>query len=144
MNKQHSPQSNALKKKKIINFSLENNLTHSLHLPSLSQLNFESLKSPFLIFIQECCYPFFIPPSFWGSPVLGSCIHSSPTAGTLLEYNPFFERFNNHNHDVKPKDICCQSGHCDWFYEVRPITRCYRRSPFSAGWLLTLFAKPLK
>ncbi|XP_052721310.1 uncharacterized protein LOC128192563 [Crassostrea angulata] len=82
----------------------------------------------------ECCYPFFIPPSFWGSPVLGSCIRSSPTAGTLMEYNPFFERFNNHNHDVKPKDICCQSGHCDWFYEVRPITRCYRRSPFSAAW----------
>lgn len=85
-----------------------------------------------------------MPPSFLGNPVFGSCIRSSPTAGTLLEYNPFFERFNNHNHDAKPKDICCKSGHCDWFYEVRPITRCYRRSPFSAGGCFNIICKTIK
>ncbi|XP_062609554.1 uncharacterized protein LOC134271353 [Saccostrea cucullata] len=56
-----------------------------------------------------------------------------PAAGTLLEYNPFFERQLYSQSDLKPKEACCKSGHCHWYYEVRPIPRCYWRSPFQPG-----------
>ncbi|XP_061182283.1 mucin-like protein [Saccostrea echinata] len=56
-----------------------------------------------------------------------------PAAGTLLEYNPFFERQLYSKSDLKPREACCRSGHCHWYYEVRPIPRCYSRSPFQPG-----------
>lgn len=64
---------------------------------------------------------------------LGPLRVSAPFAGTVLQYNPFFQRYHYNNHDKKPKDVCCSSGHCDWYYDVRPIPNCYIWSPFKPG-----------
>ncbi|XP_062579994.1 protein eyes shut homolog, partial [Saccostrea cucullata] len=76
----------------------------------------------------ECCY------RMHGSiNSLSTLERSRPVAGTLLKYNPFFERQLYSQSDLKPKEACCNSGHCDWYYEVRPIPWCYWRSPFQPG-----------
>ncbi|XP_062609556.1 uncharacterized protein LOC134271356 [Saccostrea cucullata] len=58
---------------------------------------------------------------------------SLPAVGTLLQYNPFFERHLYIKNDLKPREACTKSRHFKWFYEVRPIPGCYRRSPFRPG-----------
>ncbi|XP_062609553.1 uncharacterized protein LOC134271352 [Saccostrea cucullata] len=76
----------------------------------------------------ECCY------RMHGSiNSLSTLERFRPVAGTLLKYNPFFERQLYSKSDLKPKEACCSSGHCDWYYEVRPIPFCYWRSPFQPG-----------
>ncbi|XP_061188876.1 mucin-like protein [Saccostrea echinata] len=56
-----------------------------------------------------------------------------PAVGSLLQYNPFFERHLYIKNDLKPREACSKSGHFKWYYEVRPIPSCYRRSPFRPG-----------
>ncbi|XP_055997755.1 uncharacterized protein LOC125645868 isoform X2 [Ostrea edulis] len=58
---------------------------------------------------------------------------SKPAVGTVLQYNPFFERQLYSSNDLNPREKCCKSGHCQWYYEVRPVPFCYRRSPFQPG-----------
>jgi hypothetical protein len=77
---------------------------------------------------QECCFEMYA-----NTRDLGSLQSSLPLAGTVVQYSPFFERCQYINNDSKPRDQCCSSGHCDLYYEVRPIPRCYRRSPFQPG-----------
>ncbi|XP_061189287.1 uncharacterized protein LOC133197327 [Saccostrea echinata] len=76
----------------------------------------------------ECCYKMYADTEH-----LGPLDQSIPLAGTVLQYNPFFERYKYTNFDLKPRNQCCKTGHCDWYYEVRPIPRCYLRSPFQPG-----------
>uniref|UniRef100_A0A8W8NDF3 Fibrillin-1 n=1 Tax=Magallana gigas TaxID=29159 RepID=A0A8W8NDF3_MAGGI len=73
----------------------------------------------------ECCYPM----NSRGR-VRGSRTNAIPMAGTLLESSPFFRTRQYFQNDFNPKEACCNTGHCDWYYEVRPRTRCYRRSRF--------------
>ena len=81
-----------------------------------------------LFFKQECCYDMYA-----NVDQLGPLRRSVPLAGTVLQYNPFFQRYQYTNYDFNPRKLCCSSGHCNWYYEVRPIPRCYRRSPFQPG-----------
>ncbi|XP_055997519.1 uncharacterized protein LOC125645547 isoform X2 [Ostrea edulis] len=76
----------------------------------------------------ECCFRMFADTEH-----LGPLQRSLPLAGTVLQYNPFFERYQYNNFDSKPRDQCCGTGHCDLYYKVRPIPRCYWRSPFRPG-----------
>ncbi|XP_062579175.1 uncharacterized protein LOC134241103 [Saccostrea cucullata] len=76
----------------------------------------------------ECCYKMYADTAH-----LGPLERSEPLAGTVLKYNPFFERFKYSNYDMKPRNQCCKTGHCDWYYELRPIPQCYVRSPFQPG-----------
>ncbi|XP_055997524.1 uncharacterized protein LOC125645548 [Ostrea edulis] len=76
----------------------------------------------------ECCFRMFA-----NTEDLGPLQRSLPLAGTVMQYNPFFERYQYNNFDSKPRDQCCSTGHCDWYYKVRPIPRCYWRSPFRPG-----------
>ncbi|XP_062601606.1 uncharacterized protein LOC134263292 [Saccostrea cucullata] len=76
----------------------------------------------------ECCYNMYADTKH-----LGPLDQSKPLAGTVLQYNPFFETYKYNNFDLKPRNQCCKSGHCNWYYEVRPIPRCYLRSPFQPG-----------
>lgn len=64
---------------------------------------------------------------------LGPLERSQPLAGTVLRYNPFFERVNYNKHDLLPRTKCCKSGSCSRYYEVRKIPECYIRSPFQSG-----------
>nr|XP_022292249.1 mucin-4-like isoform X6 [Crassostrea virginica] len=73
----------------------------------------------------ECCYPM-----DWRGRVRGSRRSSIPQAGTLLEYNPLFRTRLYYQNDFNPKEVCCKTGHCDWYYNVRPATRCYLRARF--------------
>lgn len=75
----------------------------------------------------ECCY------KMHGSiNNLGALERSLPSAGTLLLHNPFFEQRKHSTEDLKPREACCiKTKHCKWFYAVRPIPRCYMRSPFN-------------
>lgn len=68
---------------------------------------------------------------------LGPLRRSAPFAGTVLQYSPFFQRYRYMNYDMKPRNLCCSTGHCDWYYEVRPIPYCYWRSPFQPGYSLS-------
>lgn len=79
--------------------------------------------------IKECCY------RMHGSiNNLGALERFLPSAGTLLQHNPFFERRKYITDDFKPREACCiKTNHCKWFYEVRPIPWCYMRSPFNPG-----------
>lgn len=83
----------------------------------------------FFFILKECCY------KMHGSiNNLGALERSLPSAGTLLQYNPFFEQRKHSTEDFKPKEACCiKIKHCKWFYEVRPIPWCYLRSPFNPG-----------
>ncbi|XP_062615400.1 fibrillin-1-like [Saccostrea cucullata] len=91
----------------------------------------------------ECCYPIrnswfgWFGWSWWSIGWFGSTTRTwtRPAAGTLLEYSPFFDPSQHYNEDLLPKDHCCSSGHCDWYYEVRPRTWCYRVSSFWISWL---------
>ncbi|XP_055997522.1 uncharacterized protein LOC125648181 [Ostrea edulis] len=76
----------------------------------------------------ECCFKMYADTEH-----LGPLQRYIPLAGTVLQYNPFFERYQYNNYDSKPRDQCCSTGHCDWYYKVRPIPRCYWRSPFQPG-----------
>ncbi|XP_065942268.1 uncharacterized protein [Magallana gigas] len=75
----------------------------------------------------ECCY------RLRGSiNNLGALEISLPSAGTLLQYNPFFERRLYTIEDFKAREACCiKTKQCNLFYEVRPIPFCYLRSPFN-------------
>lgn len=64
---------------------------------------------------------------------LGPLQLSKPLAGTMLRFNPFMDQSKYINNDSKPKDACCSINRCDLFYEVRPIPKCYRISPFAPG-----------
>lgn len=83
----------------------------------------------FFFILKECCY------KMHGSiNNLGALERSLPSAGTLLQYNPFFEQRKHLMEDLKPRETCCiKTKHCKWFYAVRPIPRCYLRSPFNPG-----------
>eukprot|EP00105_Crassostrea_gigas_P042845 XP_019926993.1 PREDICTED: uncharacterized protein LOC105338278 [Crassostrea gigas] len=91
----------------------------------------------------ECCYSIrntwfgWFGWSWWSSWRFGSTTRTwtRPAAGTLLEYSPFFDTSLYYNEDLQPKDQCCSTGHCDWYYEVRPRTWCYRVSRFWISWL---------
>ncbi|XP_048727085.2 uncharacterized protein LOC125645542 [Ostrea edulis] len=76
----------------------------------------------------ECCFKMLA-----NTEDLGPLQRSLPLAGTVLQYNPFFDRCQYNNNDSKPRDQCCGTGHCDLYYKVRPIPRCYQRSPFQPG-----------
>lgn len=69
---------------------------------------------------------------------LGTLERSQPLAGTLLRYNPFFERVNYSEHDLLPRRQCCKSGRCIWYYQVRKIPGCYIRSPFQSGKIIEM------
>ena len=69
----------------------------------------------------------------WRGRVRGSRRSSIPQAGTLLEYNPLLRTRLYYQNDFNPKEVCCKTGHCDWYYNVRPATRCYRRARFRPG-----------
>eukprot|EP00105_Crassostrea_gigas_P037421 XP_019921569.1 PREDICTED: fibrillin-1 isoform X2 [Crassostrea gigas] len=75
----------------------------------------------------ECCY------RMRGSVNnLGSLERFLPSAGTLLQCNPFFERPCYTKEDFIGRESCCiKTKQCNLFYEVRPIPMCYRRSPFN-------------
>ncbi|XP_052691021.1 uncharacterized protein LOC128168863 isoform X6 [Crassostrea angulata] len=75
----------------------------------------------------ECCY------RLRGSiNNLGALERSLPSAGTLLQYNPFFEPRLYTIEDLKAREACCiKTKQCNLFYEVRPIPFCYLRSPFN-------------
>ncbi|XP_052712036.1 uncharacterized protein LOC128186279 isoform X1 [Crassostrea angulata] len=75
----------------------------------------------------ECCY------RMLGSiNNLGPLERSLPSAGTILQYNPFFERRLYTIEDLNAREACCiKTKQCNLFYEVRPIPLCYRRSPFN-------------
>uniref|UniRef100_A0A8W8N7V2 Fibrillin-1 n=1 Tax=Magallana gigas TaxID=29159 RepID=A0A8W8N7V2_MAGGI len=75
----------------------------------------------------ECCY------RLRGSiNNLGALERSLPSAGTLLQYNPYFERRLYTIEDFKAREACCiKTKRCNLFYEVRPIPFCYLRSPFN-------------
>lgn len=64
---------------------------------------------------------------------LGPLQLSKPLAGTMLKFNPFMDQSKYFNKDSHPKDACCSTEQCDLFYEVRPIPKCYSRSPFAPG-----------
>ncbi|XP_048727710.2 uncharacterized protein LOC125645867 [Ostrea edulis] len=90
----------------------------------------------------ECCYPisnwwFGWSWSWWSIGWFGSTTRTwtRPAAGTLLENSPFFDTIQYYNEDLLPKEQCCGTGHCDWYYEVRPRTWCYRVSIFWISWL---------
>ena len=70
--------------------------------------------------------------SWWSVGWFGSNTRTwtRPAAGTLLEHSPFFDTAQYYNEDYLPKEQCCSTGHCDWYYEVRPRTWCYRVSWF--------------
>ncbi|XP_065942276.1 uncharacterized protein [Magallana gigas] len=75
----------------------------------------------------ECCYQ--MRGSF---DDVGTLERSLPYAGTLLKYNPFFERRLYTIEDFNSREACCiKTKQCSLFYEVRPIPLCYRRSPFN-------------
>uniref|UniRef100_A0A8W8N019 Fibrillin-1 n=1 Tax=Magallana gigas TaxID=29159 RepID=A0A8W8N019_MAGGI len=76
---------------------------------------------------KECCY------RMLGSiNNLGPLERSLPSAGTILQYNPFFERRLYTIEDLNAREACCiKTKQCNLFYEVRPIPLCYRRSPFN-------------
>lgn len=84
--------------------------------------------------MKECCY------RMRGSVNnLGSLERFLPSAGTLLQCNPFFERPCYTKEDFIGRESCCiKTKQCSLFYEVRPIPMCYRRSPFNPG-IYTLF-----
>ncbi|XP_078330906.1 uncharacterized protein LOC111125451 isoform X2 [Crassostrea virginica] len=88
----------------------------------------------------ECCYPmrsWWFGWSWWSIGWFGSNTRTwtRPAAGTLLEHSPFFDTAQYYNEDYLPKEQCCSTGHCDWYYEVRPRTWCYRVSWFRISWL---------
>ncbi|XP_048727704.2 mucin-4-like isoform X2 [Ostrea edulis] len=88
----------------------------------------------------ECCYPisnWWFGWSWWSIGWFGSTTRTwtRPAAGTLLENSPFFDTVQYYNEDLLPKEQCCGTGHCDWYYEVRPRTWCYRVSIFWISWL---------
>lgn len=85
-------------------------------------------KNIYSFLFQECCYPL----NSRGR-VRGSRTNAIPMAGTLLESSPFFRTRQYFQNDFNPKEACCNTGHCDWYYEVRPRTRCYRRARFRPG-----------
>lgn len=64
---------------------------------------------------------------------LGPLQMSKPSAGTMLNFNPFMDQSKYIKYDSNPKDACCSTDQCDLFYEVRPIPKCYRISPFAPG-----------
>ncbi|XP_061188887.1 uncharacterized protein LOC133197060 [Saccostrea echinata] len=76
----------------------------------------------------ECCYDMYADTNN-----LGPLQRSKPKAGTILKYNPFFQRPNYTKNDRTPKHQCCSTGQCDLYYKLRHIPSCYRRSPFQTG-----------
>ncbi|XP_062605771.1 uncharacterized protein LOC134267581 isoform X2 [Saccostrea cucullata] len=76
----------------------------------------------------ECCYR--LHRRIDNLSVLEQAV---PAVGSLLQYNPFFERHLYIKNDLKPREACIKSGRVTWYYEVRPIPRCYLRSPFRPG-----------
>lgn len=76
------------------------------------------------VYFQMCCYDL----SF------GSIINSFPYAGGILSSNPFFDLVDYNTYDVTPWNDCCiRSTYCRFFYRIRPMGSCYRRSPFRGG-----------
>ena len=68
-----------------------------------------------------CCYDF----SF------GFIINSIPTAGSMLSANPYVDPSTYYIDNIVPKENCCDlSDNCQLYYDVRPVGRCYFRSPF--------------
>lgn len=64
---------------------------------------------------------------------LGPLQMYKPSAGTMLNFNPFMDQSKYIKYDSNPKDACCSTDQCDLYYEVRPIPKCYRISPFAPG-----------
>ncbi|XP_078334851.1 uncharacterized protein LOC111121476 isoform X3 [Crassostrea virginica] len=81
----------------------------------------------------ECCYSFF--RLRWAGIQLGSLSRRIPAAGSVLQANPFFQSRDYYEFDRRPKEVCCASGHCDWYYALRPIRLgCNRRIRTRTSW----------
>lgn len=79
-------------------------------------------------FPQECCY------SVFGFFSLGPLIRRIPDAGSTLSANPFFQPVDYYIENQRPKEACCASGHCDWYYTYRPRPFfCSRFIPVRTG-----------
>lgn len=74
----------------------------------------------------ECCFKMYA-----NTENLGPLERSMPLAGTTLQFSPFLDQHKYINYDFNPKRVCCSTHQCDLYYYVRPIPRCYRRSPFA-------------
>jgi hypothetical protein len=49
----------------------------------------------------------------------------------MLSANPYVDPSTYYNNNVVPKENCCDlSDNCQLYYDVRPVGRCYFRSPF--------------
>uniref|UniRef100_A0A8W8N521 Fibrillin-1 n=1 Tax=Magallana gigas TaxID=29159 RepID=A0A8W8N521_MAGGI len=77
----------------------------------------------------ECCY------SVFGFFSLGPLIRRIPDAGSTLSANPFFQPVDYYIENQRPKEACCASGHCDWYYTYRPRPFfCSRFIPVRTAW----------
>ncbi|XP_061188930.1 uncharacterized protein LOC133197100 [Saccostrea echinata] len=76
----------------------------------------------------ECCYQLIFG-------LLGPLSGRIPEAGSVLSENPFFQPREYYLNNWRAKVVCCASGHCDWYYNLRPRPSvCLRRIPVRTAW----------
>ncbi|XP_061188967.1 mucin-like protein [Saccostrea echinata] len=83
-----------------------------------------------LHYFKECCY------RRWGFRFRPGPLSSRiPEAGSVLSANPFFQPIDYYQDNSRAKEVCCASGHCDWYYNLRPRPRfCLRLIPVRTAW----------
>ncbi|XP_053374889.1 mucin-like protein [Mercenaria mercenaria] len=73
---------------------------------------------------KSCCYDL----STW------SWISHRPVAGGFYRYHPQKFLPEHFEHDVIPKQKCCElSKYCDLYYELHPTGACYKQSSYDFG-----------
>lgn len=114
----------SLKYLKLIRFS-----SGKTRIKNIKNTEIKIIPNTFISFFpQECCY------SVFGFFSLGPLIRRIPDAGSTLSANPFFQPVDYYIENQRPKEVCCASGHCDWYYTYRPRPFfCSRFIPVRTG-----------